>query len=174
MPFSLPSTLSSASDFAGVGCGDPIQGATVFPVVQDHFILVMTSWSHACYNAFHKTALIDILPPHSRPTVLAAAYVLFVWPTLHPYLAFPRVETLVAGLLIVALTFYSSLAINGPQSEWKDSKVAAVMILTCVTLPYALFMWWITWGRVVLHRRVSMDVFGFNFNFFLTVCGFGW
>lgn len=61
---------------------------------------------------------------------------------------------LVLGLVVTALTFYSSLAINGPQSEWHDSKVAAVCFLACVALPYILFLWWITIGRVFVQRKV--------------------
>lgn len=61
---------------------------------------------------------------------------------------------LVLGLVINALTFYSSLAIKGPQSEWHDSKVAAVCFLVCVALPYILFLWWITIGRVFVQRKV--------------------
>lgn len=89
--------------------------------------------------------------------MLAAAYVRFIYHSLHPYLAVPRIEMLVSGLLIVALSFYASLAINGPQAEWRDSKIAAFLILMLVTLPYGLFQWWITWGRIVLLRKVSRE-----------------
>lgn len=86
---------------------------------------------------------------------MAVAYVKLVSSTLHPYLVFPRIEMLVVGLVINSLTFFSSLAINGPQSEWRDSKLAAVFYLTCVAAPYIVFLWWITIGRIVAQASVS-------------------
>lgn len=73
---------------------------------------------------------------------------------------------LVFGLVVNSLTFYSGLAINGPQSEWQDSKLAALIFLTCITLPFIVFLWWITFGRMVAqavvglggHRRTAISV----------------
>ena len=70
---------------------------------------------------------------------------------LHQLLRFPRLEFVVGGLLIVALTFYSGLALgSGDAAGWQDSRAAAVLVLLLLTAPYALFLWWLSLGRALV------------------------
>ncbi|KAG2484140.1 hypothetical protein HYH03_017022 [Edaphochlamys debaryana] len=77
----------------------------------------------------------------------AIIYKKLVSPELHPFLAFPRIETTFAGLLLVALTFYASMALGGPFSDWSDSRIAAYCVLTLLVVPYGVFLWWLALAR---------------------------
>lgn len=95
--------------------------------------------------------------------IAAVLYRLLVSPEPHPFLAFPRLETTIAGLILVALTFYSCMALGGPAADWHGSRTAAYCVLTIAVVPYAAFLWWLALARawmvpqftlVVSHTRV--------------------
>ncbi|KAG2437626.1 hypothetical protein HYH02_011265 [Chlamydomonas schloesseri] len=77
---------------------------------------------------------------------------------LHPVLRFPRAEMVLGGLLLVALTFYSALTLNGVKSpRWGDNSAAgrliAVLVLAVLVVPYGMLLWWLTACRWYLEEQ---------------------
>ncbi|KXZ42478.1 SAD1 protein [Gonium pectorale] len=73
--------------------------------------------------------------------IVILAYRLIVGPDLHAMLRFPRAEVVLAGLLLVAITFYATLALGGTE---QDSRLPAMLALALVVGPYTALLWWIT------------------------------
>ncbi|EFJ45307.1 hypothetical protein VOLCADRAFT_94393 [Volvox carteri f. nagariensis] len=69
---------------------------------------------------------------------------------LPPILQFPRVEVDMAGLLLVALTYFSFDALAQPG--FGRNQIVAVLVLTIAVLPYFLLLWWITSCRWYLEE----------------------
>ncbi len=62
------------------------------------------------------------------------------------------------GLLLVALTFYASMALGSAAQEWRSSRLPALLVLALLVLPYAAFCWWITVCRWYLEEMVGWEV----------------
>ncbi|GIL90872.1 hypothetical protein Vretifemale_18586 [Volvox reticuliferus] len=78
---------------------------------------------------------------------------------LHPHLAFPRHEMAVTGVLLIALTFYSGLALGEPKAGWvigggaADAAVCRKMahvVLWLLVVPYGGFLWWLGLSRACM------------------------
>ncbi len=82
-----------------------------------------------------------------------AAQLLYRWlvsPDPHPFLAFPRLETTVAGLVLVALCFYACLVLGSASAGWTGSShLAAILVLCLLVGPFAAFLWWLALARMV-------------------------
>eukprot|EP00798_Chlamydomonas_sp_ICE-L_P005159 gene5159-34974_t len=82
-----------------------------------------------------------------------------------PYtLWLPRFEVILGGFLLIAITFFASLALgshdfdNGsPTFKTSDESVTAVLIILFLTLPFAVMLWWFTVLRVMRSRRSSRE-----------------
>lgn len=61
------------------------------------------------------------------------------------------------GLLLVALTFYASMALGSAAQEWRSSRLPALLVLALLVLPYAAFCWWITVCRWYLEEMVGLE-----------------
>ncbi len=85
----------------------------------------------------------------------AAAYAWRVSPQLHPFLVFPRLETTVAGLALVALAFYAALSLGGPRGDWDGSRGTAAAVLLLLVLSFMALQWWLALGRALLVRSVG-------------------
>ncbi|KXZ42853.1 hypothetical protein GPECTOR_114g304 [Gonium pectorale] len=74
----------------------------------------------------------------------ALAYRRFVSEEPHAFLAFPRVEMTVLGLVLVALAFYCSLAFGGTNAA---SRLVASLVTGLLVVPYGVFLWWLVIAR---------------------------
>lgn len=88
--------------------------------------------------------------------ILVLLYLYFVSPTLHPYLTFPRVEVTVGNLIVIALTFYSCLALGGARIDWLDSRAAAIVVITLLTVTSTLLLWFVALARMWVRPQVCM------------------
>jgi hypothetical protein len=58
-----------------------------------------------------------------------------------------------SGLVLVALTFYSCLALGNPAG---GNPFPAIPVLLLFVLPYLLLLWWLTFCRCYLEEAVSL------------------
>ncbi|KAG2492660.1 hypothetical protein HYH03_009075 [Edaphochlamys debaryana] len=92
--------------------------------------------------------------------IIILIYRLAVGPDVPWVLRFPRAEFILAGLLLVALTFYACLALGSPVGapEWQASRLPAVLVLLLLAAPFALVLWWLTVCRWYLEETPT-DLF---------------
>ncbi|GLI59755.1 hypothetical protein VaNZ11_001709 [Volvox africanus] len=89
--------------------------------------------------------------------ILILLYNRFVGGELNPILEFPRVEVDTAGLILVALTFYSCCTFGAFDKLWQTDQITAVAVLLLLVLPYLLLLWWITVCRWYLEETPPGD-----------------
>ncbi|GLC71844.1 hypothetical protein PLESTF_001173100 [Pleodorina starrii] len=87
--------------------------------------------------------------------VVIVLYKLLIGPDLPPILIFPRVEMDTIGLLVVAVTFFSCLALGGSRIEWNKNQIVAACVLGLLVLPYFMLVWWLTFCRWYLVEKVG-------------------
>ncbi|KAG1669251.1 hypothetical protein FOA52_003288 [Chlamydomonas sp. UWO 241] len=87
---------------------------------------------------------------------------------------FPRFETGLTALLLVAITFFCCLLLGDPDAlpgfsgsgfGVGDSTGFSVVVLMCLPVPFAAFLWWLLLGRV--HRaqaREAADATSFKYS----------
>ncbi|GLC48527.1 hypothetical protein PLESTB_000107700 [Pleodorina starrii] len=85
--------------------------------------------------------------------ILVYLYRRFVHRDVHPLLRFPRAEMSLGGLLLVAVTFYSSLALSGSTGPLRGNRITATVVLALVVLPYLIVLWWLTLCRCYLEEK---------------------
>ncbi|GIL53224.1 hypothetical protein Vafri_8873 [Volvox africanus] len=84
--------------------------------------------------------------------ILILLYNRFVGGELNPMLEFPRVEVDTAGLILVALTFYSCCTFGAFDKLWQTDQITALAVLLLIVLPYLLLLWWMTVCRWYLEE----------------------
>ncbi|KAG1669255.1 hypothetical protein FOA52_003292 [Chlamydomonas sp. UWO 241] len=81
---------------------------------------------------------------------------LFADRSLPPMMWFPRFEIGFTALLLVAITFYCCLLLGDPDAlpgftgsgtAIGDSTGFAVLLIMCLPVPFAVFLWWLLLGR---------------------------
>ncbi|GIM13099.1 hypothetical protein Vretimale_16261 [Volvox reticuliferus] len=88
-------------------------------------------------------------------TLIIMLYKWFIDEELAPFLRFPRMEVRIAGSLLMAVTFFSSMTLG----QWENARVLAVLVLTLLVLPYFLLLWWLTMCRWYLCEQPIQDAF---------------
>lgn len=67
-----------------------------------------------------------------------------------------RMQVGVSALLLVALTFYSTLVLGRDTRPEDDiQRPAALAVLCVLVIPFGLFLWWLTLGRILAHKVMS-------------------
>eukprot|EP00983_Pelagomonas_calceolata_P070320 1150748-Pelagomonas_calceolata.AAC.5 len=59
----------------------------------------------------------------------------------------------VTALLLVALTFYSTLTLGSDTYGTPATKSAAYAVLCVLVTPFGCFLWWLTLGRLLAHKQ---------------------
>ncbi len=145
--------LQSSSSSGGGGSSPPVAPSTANSTAAGE----EQSYSSNVQDLLYTLAVAVIMLAGVAVARFAAArlYCYFVSDKLHSFLAFPRIEMMVTGLVLVALTFYCALALGGPRADWSQSRAPAVVLMACIVLPYTLLLWWLALGRAWIVRRVS-------------------
>ncbi|KAF5828001.1 hypothetical protein DUNSADRAFT_18375 [Dunaliella salina] len=90
--------------------------------------------------------------------LLIALYLRFSRSPLPPSLLFPRFEFAITALLLVALTFYSTLTLGSDSHGTHATKSAAYAVLCVLVTPFGCFLWWLTLGRLLAHKVESNSI----------------
>ncbi|EFJ44012.1 hypothetical protein VOLCADRAFT_95897 [Volvox carteri f. nagariensis] len=78
----------------------------------------------------------------------------YVGPDLPSALYFPRAEIALAGPLLVAIAFYASHTLSsGTAARWTSNRIAALLAILIVLLPYVITLWWLTASRWYLEEK---------------------
>ncbi|MEW5308363.1 MAG: hypothetical protein WDW38_000331 [Sanguina aurantia] len=140
-------TLSIVAASSGASSSSGSSGNSSSAILQGSGLVLVVTTQELLYTLAIAGLLMVALT--LLRSALAFLYLRYVDPSLlAQFLEFPRLEAMAAGALIMALTFNASVALVGPESDWRSSKTAAVLVLSVVTLPYTAFLWWLTLGRI--------------------------
>ncbi len=90
--------------------------------------------------------------------IASVLYVKLVSKDPNPHLAFPRAETMYGTLVLVALTFYACMALGGPEEQWRDSRLAAALVLLLLVVPFGVFLWWLALARAWMVAQYKLVV----------------
>ncbi|KAF5839309.1 hypothetical protein DUNSADRAFT_1085 [Dunaliella salina] len=90
--------------------------------------------------------------------LLIVLYTRFSSSPLAPSLLFPRFEFAITALLLVALTFYSTLTLGSDAYGTPATKSAAYAVLCVLVTPFGCFLWWLTLGRLLAHKVESNSI----------------
>ena len=58
----------------------------------------------------------------------------------------------VTALLLMALTFYSTLTLGDATMGGDIQRPAAIVVLCVLLIPFGTFLWWLALGRVLAHK----------------------
>lgn len=90
--------------------------------------------------------------------IASVLYVKLISKDPNPHLAFPRAETMYGTLVLVALTFYACMALGGPEEQWRNSRLAAALVLLLLVVPFGMFLWWLALARAWMVAQYKLVV----------------
>jgi len=58
----------------------------------------------------------------------------------------------IIALLLVALTFYSTLTLGNGINGNSETRPGAIAALAVLVVPFGAFLWWLALGRLMAHK----------------------